>query len=405
MRPAVIVVAGIGVVFAGVTGLLMNSMMAPPPPTAISEAPAVPPKPRTVQVLVAASALEVGRTLTSENWEWQEWPEGSVRREQGIALALSESERAEIIRQYEGAVLRTAMVRGEPFVEDKVIRPGGGSLLALVLTPGMRSVTVPITAVTGSGGMIQPGDRVDVLLTMDIPDGAAAQTVQTAQDNVVTQNASPRMLANVASRSALLSLQRPRLMTETILTNVRVIARDRNLNPNTAVDAPVPANVTFEVTPQQAEILVTANRMGQLSLVMRPLRVGPDPERVGIPVTTDVQVTPALQASRRNIPVSQLPVDENPFNPNIPPLPEEPVREEAPRPVVQRPVEGMGVITIFRGVNQQVLPTVNGRVVGNPGAVQAPAGGGAPAAIPGGIQGLVPVPPQPPSGGSGTAGR
>ena len=340
MRPAVLVVIGIAGVSAIGTAMLVNSLVTPPPPVITTESAPVPSKPRTVQVLVAGAALEVGRTLTSDNLEWQEWPEGSVRRDQGIAMALSEAERGDVVRQYEGSVVRTPMVRGEPFVEDKVLRPAGGGLLALVLAPGMRSATVAVTAISGAAGMVQPGDRVDVLLTMPLQDA------QSGEVSAVTRRA------------------RPRMMTETVLRNVRVLSRERSLNPATAIDAPIPANITFEVTPQQAELLTTASAMGSLSLILRPLRSGPDPDRVGIPVMTDVQVTPGLQAARRDIPLADLDPTENPFGRT--PAPPPPVEVTAP---VAPANANRNTMVIYRGTAPTIVQLQNGRVVSDPGAI------------------------------------
>ncbi len=157
------------------------------------------------------------------------------------------------------------------------------------------------------------------------------------------------------------------------------------------MEAPVPANVTFEVTQQQAEALLTAQRIGQISLALRPLRTGPDPDRIGIPVTTDVQVTPGLQASRRGVPLSAYPLDENPFLPLRAPVPESDTKPASP-------AINMGIITIFRGTSQQMLQTVDGRVVARPG-VMPPMGQAAASRQPvtdvtqppgGGILGIVP---------------
>ena len=377
MRPAVIVVGAMALLSMVATALLLSNVLTPPPPVVVAEAPAPPPKPKTVSVLVAGSALEVGRTLTADNMEWQEWPEGTVRREQGIALAFVDNEKSEILRQYDGAVLRTAMVRNEPFSDDKVIRPGGGGLLALVLAPGTRSLTIPVTAINGAGGMVQPGDRVDLLLTMALTDPQAGAI------NANTKEA------------------RPRIVTETIERDLKVLARDRSFNPSSAPDAPVPSNITFEVTPQQAESVITAGRIGDFSVIMRPLRIGADPDRVGIPVTTDVQVTPGLQASRRNIPISEIDKSDNPF----------------PRPVVETPPvalplpgappappPGAGTITINRWTNTQTIPTMNGKVVDfqngpAPGSAAAPNVSSIPATVsPSPQTGNVPLQVPPPAG-------
>ena len=50
------------------------------------------------------------------------------------------------------------------------MRPGDHGFLAAVLKQGMRAVTVGVDAVSGTAGLIWPGDRVDVILTQSMDD-------------------------------------------------------------------------------------------------------------------------------------------------------------------------------------------------------------------------------------------
>ena len=301
MRPIIVIFGFVALAFAIGAGLLLNSMMTPPPAPTVDTV-VVPPKPKTIGVLIASGPIEVGKVLNSDNMEFQEWPEGSVKRDQGIALALNDTERPEVMKSFVGTTLRVPMIRGEPFNDDKVIRPGTGSVLALVLSPGMRSMTIAIDAVSGAAGMVQPGDKVDIMLTADLTDGGVG-------------------LVDPKS-----GIARPRLITETILKDIKVIASDRRLNPNIAADAPVPTNVTLELTPEQAEIVATGTRLGRFTLAVRSFKQGEDPVRLGLPLTTDIAVTPKLQAARRGIPFGNVDPKENPFiiEKSIPTAPTQP---------------------------------------------------------------------------------
>lgn len=357
MRSSVVVLGAVSLIVAAGTGLLLSSYLEQAPQPQVTQAPVPPPKPRTIGVLVAATALEVGRTIDLATLEWQEWPEDAVRSNQGFGMAASEAERAEITKAFDGTVLRVSMVRGEPFTEEKVIRPGGGSVLALVLSPGMRSYTIQVDAINGAGGMAQPGDKVDIMLTGDLTDPGAG-SIDPATGRV-----------------------RPRVYTETILSDVKLISSDRRLNPATGTETPVAGNVTLEVTPEQAERLATATRMGRLQLVVRPLRSGPEPERISPVVTTDVAVAPALQASRRDIPVSKLDARENPFRVPIQDMPRVP--------------SDVGTITIYRWTAPSTLIVQGGRVLAPgaaPGAAPAP---GTSAGVPGLPDGSSPAPDAP----------
>jgi pilus assembly protein CpaB len=106
----------------------------------------------------------------------------------------------------------------------------------------MRAITVPVSAKTGVGGFVFPGDHVDLMLT---------QTV-TGADN----------------RDSLRA-------TETILRNLRVLATDQATESTKTEDGKTIVRqfgtVTFEVTPRIAEKIEVAQTIGSLSLVLRSI--------------------------------------------------------------------------------------------------------------------------------------
>ena len=107
--------------------------------------------------------------------------------------------------------------------------------LPVRLATGMRAVSVQIDKVKGISGLIQPGDRVDVL----------AQAPK-------TNNAPPNAAA--------------------ILRGVRVLAIGDSLEYSSATPSPEEANattVTLEVTPKQADLLVMADLNTTLRLALR----------------------------------------------------------------------------------------------------------------------------------------
>lgn len=107
--------------------------------------------------------------------------------------------------------------------------------LPVRLNPGMRAVSVQIDKVKGVSGLIQPGDRVDVIA--DPPRGNAAPPPASA-----------------------------------ILRGVRVLAIGASLEYSSATPSPQEANsttVTLEVTPKQADLLVMADLNAVLRLALR----------------------------------------------------------------------------------------------------------------------------------------
>jgi pilus assembly protein CpaB len=139
-----------------------------------------------------------------------------------------------------GAMVRRPMTAGEVLLPRDILRPVERGFLAAVLGDGMRAVTVGVDAITGTAGLIWPGDHVDVLLTQTIEDAT-------------------RPLGR-------------RIAAETVLTDVRVIAIDQQLaqgaTPGSTENKPA-ATVTLEVTTSLAERVEVATRLGRLSLVVR----------------------------------------------------------------------------------------------------------------------------------------
>jgi pilus assembly protein CpaB len=224
----VIVVAGVAAL-----GLLGIAAFSPPPPV-VQEAEVAPPA--RVNILVAARAVQAGTLLKPEDLTAREVLLSDMPAD---ALRDSPEIRADLI----GAMMRRTLPAGEPMRLDAVLRPGENGFLAAVLTPGMRAVTIGVDAVTGTAGLIWPGDRVDVILTQAFDE---------------TEVAPARRVAG-----------------ETVLTAARVIAVDRHLvqgvQPSQVGDSLRETNrtVTLEVTPDQATRLAVAARLGRLSLALR----------------------------------------------------------------------------------------------------------------------------------------
>ena len=158
-----------------------------PPPQAAAAATAAPVK---VTVLVAAHAVRAGSLLKPEDIAAKELT-------QEAAGSDSNPDNADARRALAGAMVRRGLAKDEVLQSADLMRPGDHGFLAAVLQPGMRAVTVGVDAITGSAGLIWPGDRVDLILTQTIDDAS--------------QPAGRRVAA------------------ETVLSDVRVIAIDQQL--------------------------------------------------------------------------------------------------------------------------------------------------------------------------------
>jgi len=230
MRLVLIVVVIIGIAGMALLGVVA---LAPAPQPAATAAAAPPAR---VSLLVAARAVQAGTLLKPEDLAAREMPAEDLPVG---AMRDSPEARIEMI----GAMVRRTLAQGDVLRLDAVLRPGENGFLAAVLAPGMRAVTVGVDAVTGTAGLIWPGDRVDVILTQAFDE---------------TDIAPARRVAG-----------------EAVLTAARVIAVDRHLvqgmQPAAVGDSLRDANrtVTIEVTPEQATRVAVATRLGRLSLALR----------------------------------------------------------------------------------------------------------------------------------------
>jgi pilus assembly protein CpaB len=140
-----------------------------------------------------------------------------------------------------GMISSAKVEPGEQMLTTKCFKAGdANSALAFALDPGMRAFTIPVDAVTGVAGLIQPMDTVDILLIIGLAQGSL--TPQDAQVMVVN--------------------------SEILLQGIKVLAVDRNMQAgNTAADNP--GTITLAVTPEQAVQLNLATSEGKIRLLLR----------------------------------------------------------------------------------------------------------------------------------------
>lgn len=213
------------------TALAARSMFAG---AAAPEVVAAPAEPQGPKVLVAKRALPVGTIMTADAVAYQLWPQEMV---QDAYFLDGEADMANLL----GTVVRHPITAGEPVTQGSLVSPKDRGFLAAALGPGMRAVTVPVSARTGVGGFIFPGDRVDMMLTQTVggDDGGDLRT------------------------------------TETILSNIRVLATDQSTESTTTEDGRTVVRafrtVTMEVTPRIAEKISVAQTIGTLSLSLRSI--------------------------------------------------------------------------------------------------------------------------------------
>ena len=193
------------------------------------------PQPTGPRVLVAKRALPAGTIITADALSYQPWPKELV---QDAYFIDGESDMNKLM----GTVVRYPVTAGEPVTQGSLVAPGDRGFLAAALGPGMRAVTVPVSAMTGVAGFVFPGDRVDLVLTQEVSSNSDDRPLKTA---------------------------------ETVLRNLRVLATDQTTEQTKGEDGKTVVSVfrtvTLEVTPKIAEKVAVAQTLGTISLVLRSI--------------------------------------------------------------------------------------------------------------------------------------
>ncbi len=225
----------VGALFvAGITAFMARSMMTgAAAPVAVAgpvEAPVDGPR-----VMVATRALPVGTIIDAAALRFQPWPKELVEN----AYFLESAPEA---RNLVGTVVRFAIPAGQPITQGALVKPGDHGFLAAALGPGMRAVTVPVSAQSAVAGFVFPGDRVDLVLTQTVAGGGDGP---------------------------------PLRVSETVLRNLRVLATDQRTDKNTDDQGKTVVSaystVTVEATPRIAEKIAVAQTVGALSLSLRSI--------------------------------------------------------------------------------------------------------------------------------------
>jgi pilus assembly protein CpaB len=229
MKAARLVVLGIAVAAGGLAAILAGGGSdQPPPPPPVAQVP-------TVDVLVAQNDIGIGTALSERDLQWQTWPASASNP----AFVLKK-DRPDAIQQYVGSIVRVPMAAGEPVRDNKVIKAKGSGYMAAILPSGMRAISTEISPETGAGGFILPNDRVDVILSRRDHEAEKATGVE-AQ------------------------------VSETILSDVRVLAIDQLVQEKDGQRVVVGKTATLELTQRQAETLASARHTGSLLLTLRSI--------------------------------------------------------------------------------------------------------------------------------------
>lgn len=171
-----------------------------------------------VKVVVPRRDLQAGMIIDYSNMAIRKIPESFVSPHAITPGTFS---------AVDGRQLARPVATGTPLLRSSVSIYSSGAFSVRV-QDGMRALTLPVDTVSSVGGLLAPGDNVDLLLT--------------------TQT------------------RRGKPVTVPLLTNVKILATGTNyIGPNHQTFR----DVTVEVTPKSASRLLLAQRIGSISTTLR----------------------------------------------------------------------------------------------------------------------------------------
>ena len=213
------------------------------------------PEPQVVEVVkeetrvarvIAQQHIPLGTKLESKHVKLEFYPEDLVA-----------GKGYESVQQVIGMLAKNEIFTGDILRKERLAYPGDGTTLAALIAPNMRAVTIRVNDVIGVAGFLLPGDFVDVIY----------------------------------AREKIGSVQ-------TVLKKIKILAVDQTARTDKSEPIIVRA-VTLELTPNQAEQLISAKSKGALQLSLRnPNDPEEKPKRVYRRTTDTVTVIKGTKSSR-----------------------------------------------------------------------------------------------------------
>lgn len=211
---------------------------------------------QTVSVVTAAKDIVPGSILNNTILKVEQWPKDKV-----IPGSVTD------LKALEGRVTRYPLLPGEIILESKLAPNGTPGGMAGIIENDYRAVTIKVDEASGVAGFIMPGNRVDVMLTMD--------------NNEFKEDP----------------------ITQTALQNLLVLGKGQDIEQQKAGEKPkVVPTVTLQVTPDQGERLALAAKEGHITLALRGWT-----ENASIQ-TEGVRTSALLRSAKKTEPAFEAPI-------------------------------------------------------------------------------------------------
>ncbi|MDC1171930.1 Flp pilus assembly protein CpaB [Alphaproteobacteria bacterium] len=231
---------------------------------------------KTIFVLVADTTLQPGTLIKTASYRWQQWPNDAVT-ENYFTETNNIAGVPEEIKEFK---IRQPIFKGTPITKEMVFKTDTVGVLPGLLKNDMRAMSVSVRSPNGPVGLILPGDKVDVIVTMEMQ--KLISDYQTSEKRELSGKEPPPV----------------KYGAETILKNIAVIAIDQNFESKEVSEKPI-STVTLELSSIDAEKLAVAKSMGNINLVLRSAVNSALPE-TNNSFTSDILVSNTLRvASKR----------------------------------------------------------------------------------------------------------
>jgi len=234
MRVATIASLGASAVL-GVGALFVAKVWLPSTQAGPTQAAAAAPSVKLMPIVAARIGVPFGQKLEAKDLTLIHLPAEAAP--EGAYSSIDQ-----VVKLDGGApVTLAALSAREPILPSKISGAGAKPSVAAVIAQGMRAYTIKVNDVAGGGGHVLPGDRVDVLLTQEMPGSGASV------------EGAPRQKLYVSSL---------------VIQNVHVLGMDMIADPASTEKFP-PKTATLEVNVMDAGKLAVAQEAGTLSLALR----------------------------------------------------------------------------------------------------------------------------------------
>jgi pilus assembly protein CpaB len=168
--------------------------------------------------------------------------------------------------EVEGFIAAVPIKKGEQITLNKIVAPGLKTGLSRQISPGKRAIALAVDDTNAVGRLIKPGDRIDVVSTIEAPGGVKGSQIT----KVIAQD------VPVLAVGEWITSYAPRKIEKDDVNDKEMV---RNLNTDKNF-----TTITVELDPAEAVRVTVARRSGSGIDLM--LRNSDDTERVAIGGTT-----------------------------------------------------------------------------------------------------------------------